>query len=521
METKEIVHGYTVTGKWKNGQRGMTTSAEKSGKKYFLKKYTKFVLPTHDGMYDEKTIRVKKEEFDSFVKIRKAVIDALAPAAGPGGNIIVPNDNFVDGLHYYEATELIDGVISDEEFDDFIKGLGSDELSMMMKTAAGALSTVHSAGIIHSDLKLKNIMVVRNKSKKFVAKLIDFDSSYPESSKMYIGGDDVYCSPELAEYSDCEDDEERLELVKKITNKTDIFSLGVVYHYYLSGEFPQAQELTDRMKKMKAAKERAGKTAVFYPNFIVSSGCELKLSDKIKSVNLKVLLQDMMNIDPEKRPTAMQVLQALKAPDGAKIDEPWPEHNINFDKGKLCEHKIVGISKTKGGLKNYEFIFESGKKIIYTKDEVIAHGYAKERVKGYAEPWPEDKIEFDISMLESRGFTASIRHTMNGIKGYKLFRSDDSSMFYTAVKLLGVKYAKKIVESVAKVVEIETDGDASKPWPEHSIVFDMDAIKAKGFVGVVRSIRDDKKGYELIKSDGTKRFIPVGTIVVQKMAKKV
>lgn len=522
MESKEIIHGYTVTGEWKNGQRGMTTSAEKSGKKFFLKKYTKFVMPTYDGMYDAKTIRVKKEEFDSFVEVRRAVIKALAPAAGPGGNIIVPSDNFVDGLHYYEATELIDGVIPDDEFEEFVRELSKDELSMMMKTAAGALSTVHSAGIIHSDLKLKNIMVVRNKAKKFVAKLIDFDSSYPETNKKYIGGDDVYCSPELAEYADCEDDEERLELVKKITSKTDIFSLGVVYHYYLSGEFPQAAELTDRMKKIKAAKERAGKTAIFYPNFIVSSGCDLKLSDKISSVNLRILLQDMMNVDPAKRPTAMQVLQVLKGPDGTRIEEPWPEHNISFDKEKLAENRIVGLTKTKGGIKKYELIFESGKKVVCPKEDLVAKGYAKENVTGWDPLWPEDKVEFDIAKLESRGFVASKRHTLNGVKGYKLFRIDETAQFYTAIKLLGLGYAKKKVEP--PVIDGSSDlptGDLIEPWPEHKIVFDMDVIIAKGYVGVVRSIRDDKKGYELINDDGTKRFIPVGTMVVQKMAKKI
>lgn len=516
MDTKEIIHGYTIIGKWKNGQRGVTAPSEKAGKKYFLKKYTKYVLPTHDGMFDEKTIRVKKEEFDSFVETRRAVIKALAPAAGPGGNIIVPCDNFVDGLHYYEATEFIDGVIPDDEFEDFIKALSKEEISMMMKTAAGALSTVHSNGIIHSDLKLKNIMVVRNKSKIFVAKLIDFDSSYPEVNKKHLGGDDVYCSPELAEYADCEDEEERLELIKKITYKTDIFSLGVVYHYYLSGEFPQAVKLTERMERQKAAKERAGKTAVFYPNYIVSNGCELKLSDKITSINVKMLLLDMMNADPDRRPTAMQVLQRLKDGDKLTFEDPWPEHSILFDKEKISADKIAGIYKTKDGKKNYEFIYDTGKKEIYSKEQLLEKKYARQI--GFPEPWPEDKITFNKTMLESRGFTGGERATVGGKKGYKLFRADGSSMFYDARKLLGVRYADKISEPV----DIQPPkGDEAKPWPEHGIAFDMDAIRSKGYVTVMRGTRDGIKGYELTRSDGTKRFMPVGTMVVQKMAKKI
>jgi hypothetical protein len=98
------------------------------------------------------------------------------------------------------------------------------------------------------------------------------------------------------------------------------------------------------MKKQKEIKERSGKPVVFYPSFIVAQGCDFKFHDSIDSVNIKSLLYEMLDPDPEKRPTAMTVLQALKRSE-PKIAPPFPEHNISYDNAKLSADKIVGITK--------------------------------------------------------------------------------------------------------------------------------------------------------------------------------
>ena len=52
----EAIRGYTLLSEWRAGQKGSTAKAEKNGKKYFVKKYTSYVLPTNNGMFDAKTI---------------------------------------------------------------------------------------------------------------------------------------------------------------------------------------------------------------------------------------------------------------------------------------------------------------------------------------------------------------------------------------------------------------------------------------------------------------------------------
>ena len=519
----EVIHGYTLLTDWKAGQKGRTAMAEKDGKTYFIKKYTSYVLPTNDGMFDEKTIEKKTEVFNAFVKVRRDVINFISPISGPGGNIIIPCDNFIEGVHYYEVTEFIRGAIPDAEIKDFLKTLPYDQKLMMMKTAAGALSAVHSAGIIHSDLKLKNILIAQNSSGNYVAKLIDFDASYLGTSKSFIGGDDAFASPELMAYVSCEDDEMYDRLLEKITYKTDIFSLGVVFHYFLTGEFPTPETLTPSMQRQKELRERSGRPVVFYSSIIAAQGCGFKFHDSITSVRLKSILHEMLDADPEKRPTAMTVLQAIKKPEPT-IEPPFPEHNFSYDNAKLSSDKIVGITKIAAD-KTYQIWFSSGKRAILTKDEMVAKGYAvlseivDTPISPTDDPWEEHHISYVESVIKYRGYVTVKREEIDGVKGYKMIRKNKSFSFYTVEQLITLGYAKRNAGDVTPPPPPPTEND--DPWPEHNIEFDFDQIKAKGYVGIVRREKDGKKGYGLVLPNKQVQFIVASMLVARKMARKL
>ena len=61
----------------------------------------------------------------------------------------------------------------------------------------------------------------------------------------------------------------------------------------------------------------------------------------------------------------------------------------------------------------------------------------------------------------------------------------------------------------------------TKPWPEHNIKFDVDAIKGKGFVRSERTEMNAQKGYTFYKSDGTSQFIKAEMLIVLHMANRV
>lgn len=519
------VHGYELTTEWKNSTCGKIAQAKRGGTRYFLKQYQTPVSPIDNGTLDAKTFANNKKLFEAFVARRRRVNALIRPLAGSGGNIIIPCEDFIIENHYAEASEFVDGAIAKAELPGILSSLSMDAKRLLMKTAAGALSSIHSKGVVHSDLKLENLLLVRNGAGNYVAKMLDFDSSFPLDDKPdeIIGTIDYY-SPELGAYVDAEDDSE--EMAKFITEKTDIFSLGLIYHFYLAGEFPEAVNLTERLQKRKE------KGKVIYPWVALNSGCELKLSETIKNPKYISLISDMLSRDPKDRPTASAVLSRLNAPEIADgevmLQEPWPEHRIVLERTKIQADKIAALEKVIEGTQNkYRLTHTSGKKETLTKEELLTRGYAKAAAPAvFAEPWPQHKIEFDRDILQRRGFISCEQATLHSIKGYNFFRADGSSTFFKVEMLVAMKYAKKLpgaAESTTPVgggtaEVVVTDG--VEPWPEHKIAFDMAAIRAKGFVSFARKTLGGVNGYEFTKADGTKQFIRAEMVVIQKMAKK-
>ncbi len=514
------LHGYELTGEWKNSTCGKIVTATKGGKKYFLKKYQTPVAPIDNGTLDAKTFANNQKKFDDFVAMRKKVNTSIRPIAGPGGNIVIPSEEFMDGNQYVEASEFVEGAIPKEEMLSLLPGLEFSTKLLLMKTAAGALSSVHSKHIIHSDLKIENLLLVRNPSGNYVAKMLDFDSSYPIDDKPeeIIGTIDYY-SPELGTYVDSEDEAE--EMKKFITEKTDIFSLGLIYHFYLAGAFPEAVSLTEKLQKRK------DKGKVIYPWVVLNSGCELQISPKITSFKFISLISDMLNIDPNQRPTASEVLKRLQAPEPSAelvLQEPFPEHGIVYNKDKIKADNIASVEKTIEGSKNkYKLMYKTGKREVLTKEELIEKGYAKMAAPdGFEAPWEEHHIAFDLDKIKSRGFVSSKNVTKGGVKGYEFYRADASATFLKLDMLIAMKYAKKLAsaESVS-APPVEVVEGFAEPWPEHKIEFIIDAIKAKGYVASAQKNMNGVNGYEFVRANGSRQFIRVEMVIIQKMAKKI
>ena len=514
------IHGYEIIGDWENSTCGKIATATKGGKRYFLKKYQTPVAPLDNGTLDAKTFAHNKKLFEDFVNLRKTVNTRLRPIAGPGGNIVVPCDEFIDGNNYVEASEFVEGAIPKCELMGILTSLSYDRKILLMKTAAGALSSVHSKHIVHSDLKLENLILVRNPAGNFVAKMLDFDSSYPVDMKPdeIIGTIDYY-SPELGRYVDSEDEAE--EMKKFITEKTDIFSLGLIFHFYLAGAFPEPVSLTERLQKRK------DKGKVIYPWVVLNSGCELQISPEITSVKYISLISDMLSIDPNDRPTALEVLKRLQAPETSSgevvLEEPFPEHGIVLNKTAISAAQIAKLEKTISGSKNmYKILFKNGKKQIISKEEMITLGYAKVAAPtGFARPWEEHNIEFDVDKLKSRGFVSSENVTRSGIKGYLIYRADGQSTFFKVDMLVAMKYANKKATAEIRTVVEEPVSEFAEPWPEHNIEFDTAVMISKGYVSSIRKTMNGINGYEFVRANGNRQFIRVEMVIIQKMARKI
>ena len=463
---------YELIGEWKNSNSGKIITAKKSGNTYFIKKYQTPVEPIDNGSLQPKTIEKNRKIFREFVDVRKRINETIRTITGPGGNIIIPCEEFVEGNHYVEVTDYIEGVVTKDDIEKVLSGLSVEKKILLMCTAAGALSSVHSKHIVHSDLKLDNVLLVKNKIGNYVAKLIDFDNSYfvDKKPEEVIGTIDYY-SPELGIYSNAED--ERDELGKRLTEKSDIFSLGLILHYYLSGEFPTPIKLTDKLKKRQEKGKR------IYCWVALNNGCELQLSTKIKDESHIQLIRDMLSKEPEDRPTANDVLLRLKT------------RTKDIEEKKTTETKKVIPSPVK-------------------------------KVSGFCEPWDTHPFVFDTELIQKKGFSAAERAERAGVKGYNLYRSSDAqAMYFTIEKLKMLKYVKEKGATKTSATSVVKEAGIGVPWPEHNIVFDEDMIRKKGFIGIKQDEANGIKGYRAQMSDGTSRFIRLETVLLQKMAKKV
>ncbi len=134
-----------------------------------------------------------------------------------------------DGVFYY-AMELLDGATLQRIVEiDGAQAPGRVVRILMM--ACGALSEAHAIGLIHRDIKPANIMLCTQGGERDVVKLLDFglvkelrvDGDVALTGANTITGTPLYMAPESIVAPD------------SIDARTDLYSLGAVAYYLLSG----------------------------------------------------------------------------------------------------------------------------------------------------------------------------------------------------------------------------------------------------------------------------------------------
>jgi serine/threonine-protein kinase len=173
------------------------------------------------------------------------------------------------------AMEFIDG----EPLDRVLARRGRlswEEVVAYGKQLCAALQYAHEKGIIHRDLKPSNLMVTR----EGVLKLTDFGIAKDTDVTALTGqnstiGTAAYMSPEQ-----CKGD-------KNLTNKSDLYSLGIVFYELLTGKKPFTADTTVDMflKHVNEPPPRIGKLVNELPP------------------KLEALILQLMEKDKDDRPT--------------------------------------------------------------------------------------------------------------------------------------------------------------------------------------------------------------------------
>ena len=145
-----------------------------------------------------------------------------------------------DGTYYY-VMEYLPGM----SLADLVERHGPlppGRAVYLLRQVALALQEAHEAGLIHRDIKPSNIFAARRGGMDDVAKLLDFGlvrpaataSSPRTSDEGQILGTPLYMSPEQATNS------------RPLDARSDIYSLGAVAYYLLTGRPPFDEGTRDR-----------------------------------------------------------------------------------------------------------------------------------------------------------------------------------------------------------------------------------------------------------------------------------
>lgn len=144
-------------------------------------------------------------------------------------NIITIFDEGVENGVHYIAMELLEG----NDLHNIVKKSGTISPENIVKVIipiSTALDFAHKQGIVHRDVKSANIFVTQDKR----AILTDFGIAHAaKGPKLTVGGGILgtpeFMSPEQADG-------------KPIDGRIDIYALGVVMYFALTGEFPYSGE---------------------------------------------------------------------------------------------------------------------------------------------------------------------------------------------------------------------------------------------------------------------------------------
>jgi serine/threonine-protein kinase len=136
-----------------------------------------------------------------------------------------------EGTYYY-VMEYLPG-LSLEELVERHGPLPPGRAVYLLRQVCGALREAHAVGLIHRDIKPSNIIAARRGGMDDVAKLLDFGLVQPPeapaadlSTEGQILGTPLFMSPEQARGE------------RHLDERSDIYSLGAVAYYLLTGQPP-------------------------------------------------------------------------------------------------------------------------------------------------------------------------------------------------------------------------------------------------------------------------------------------
>ena len=286
------------------------------------------------GVYDSKddrTVAMKMlrhdcENNEESVKRFEQEAELLSLFSHPG--IVKIYDKYLDGFPKYFIMEYVEGITLKKHILSH-GAMTQEEIFYFLKPILSALGEIHKKGVVHSDIKPQNIVVLSDGS----IRIMDFgiSKSFPEdfeetkqdneeSTDMAVGTVH-YVSPEQAE-------------AKKLDGRSDLYSLGVVTYEMATGILPFFGDKASKIAAMHVNELPIAPTIV-----------NPAVSDEVE----EIILRALEKLPKERYQTAREMLDDIERAENPPppSNEPLPikerikDYFINFNipsgiMGGLC-----------------------------------------------------------------------------------------------------------------------------------------------------------------------------------------
>ena len=190
------------------------------------------------GVYDSKEDRtvamkmLKKEYENNEEAVSRFIREAEVLSLFSHPEIVKIYDKYLDEFPKYFIMEYVEGITLKTHI--LSNGaMSKEEIFYFLKPILSALGEIHKKGVVHSDVKPQNIVVLADGSvrimdfgiSKSFTHLIDEDGKENKNGNDMAIGTVHYVSPEQAE-------------AKSLDGRSDLYSLGVVTYEMATGILP-------------------------------------------------------------------------------------------------------------------------------------------------------------------------------------------------------------------------------------------------------------------------------------------
>ncbi len=486
---------------WENTGNGQYIVGSKGETEYFIKRNTAFKCPKDLSSL----IPALREEAQTNAKYleekQKKLHSLMGDVTFEKDHIVVEDENFWDYPEgfFVTVTKYIRGATDD--YSAIAKEPSEVKLDIFLQMA-GALEKLHKRNIIHGDLKESNFLFKKTSS-KYSVYITDFDSTYTcdsvpalENGFPYSEG---YQSPEIEYYLQSEDDKNAV----LITPKTDVFSLGLIFHHLLTGSYIKTEKmmsLASNLLMNKSFEPKYGNLA----KEIIGAECGTSYAS---------LFNWMLEKEPTERASMSDVVKVLNdkitvpskysKDDLPAFDGLYSRHaNLAiYDEDRLKEHGVVFFRKLKEH-QTYKVKIGDNRSEEFSIEDLLKMGLLLKKETTVCSPWPEHEITFEpAKIIEEKGICSITREETYS------HDSHEYKVVYTSGLTIHKSYERLILDGLASSTIEPSSTKFGDPWPEDSdeYVFASDKYFNEKSIENIKKFNDDGAHlYKVVYSNGKK-----------------